>query len=108
MVRVSDALDPMVEVIYVSPLPITEEIQHYYKQLLSMAEGGEGAWQRVHIVTPEHANSFQHRNLNLAALLKYSPQSIARIQRLIGGRTAYLVSEYTSREDLEVADKLGE
>ena len=108
MVRVSDAIDPMVEVIYISPIVVTEEIEHYYKRLLAMGTGDdERAWERVHIITPQHIYSFKHRNLSLAALLKYSPRTIARIRRLIGGRTAYLVPEHTSREDLEVADELG-
>ena len=107
MVRVSDVIDPMVEVIYISPMVVTEEIAHYYKRLLAMGTGDDRVWERVHIITPQHIHSFKYRNLSLAALLKYSPRTIARIRRLIGGRTAYLVPEHTSREDLEVADMLG-
>lgn len=113
MVRVSDAADPLVEVIYISSVEVEEEVQHYYRQLLDMSGerggegGGGGVWDRVHIVTPEHVHSFKQRNMGLASLLKYSPRTVARIHRLIGGRLAYLVPQHSSRDDLEVADKLG-
>ena len=108
MVRVSEVIDPNVEVIYISPVMVTEEIAHYYKRLLAMGAGGdERVWERVHLITPQHMHSFKYRNLSLAALVKYSPRTITRIRRLIGGRTAYLVPEHTCREDLEIADKLG-
>ena len=109
MARVSDAVDPLVEVVYISPVEVEEDVQHYYRQLLAMSgDGGKEAWERVHIVTPEHVHSFKQRNMSLSSLLKYSHRTVTRIHRLIGGRPAYLVPQHCSREDLEVADKLGE
>ena len=90
-----------------------EEITEYYKGLLLSVTGREqesdqSAWDRVHFVVPEHLESFGHHNLSLSSLLKYSPRALGHIKRLVGDREAYIVPHVSDRDDLEVADILGE
>ena len=90
-----------------------EEITEYYKGLLLSVTGREqesdqSAWDRVHFVVPEHLESFGHHNLSLSSLLKYSPRALGHIKRLVGDREAYIVPHVSDRDDLEVADVLGE
>lgn len=73
-----------------------------------MGEGGQTSKERIHLVVPEMLDVFKSHNMALSSVLLYSPQSLARIQRLIAGREAYIISATVSREDLAVADRLGE
>lgn len=100
--------DPDVEVIYVSPTPLGEEMIEYYYKLLAMDSSGRNFKDRVHFVSPENVESFKSHNMALASLLMYSPICLSRIKRLITGRTAYIVSGIVSKDDLALAHKLGE
>ena len=108
--------DPNVEVVYVSPRPVDQEVLDYYHKLLALGNqrGGaaekeeEESRQRIHIVTPEHAGEFSHHNLSLSTELLYSPQALRRIQHLTAGREAYIVPGVVNRDDIAVADLLGE
>lgn len=105
--------DPNVEVVYVSPRPVDQEVLDYYHKLLAMRHqvsgaSGEEFHQRIHIVTPEYAGSFSHHNFSLSTELLYSPQALQRIQRLTAGREAYIVPGVVNRDDIAMADKLGE
>ena len=113
--------DPDVDVVYVSPRPIDSEVLDYYHKLLAMGTHGEqeegvavggdkGAefWHRIHVVTPEYAGAFAHHNLSLSTELLYSPKALQRIKYLVAGREAYIVPGVVSRDDIAVADALGE
>lgn len=107
MSRVCDAIDPNVDVVYVCPIEIGDEVKDYYQQLLDMREKNTDVWNRVHFIVPEHLESFGHHRLSLASLLKYSPQALRQIKSIIGGHQAIIVPHVPSHEDLEVADLLG-
>ena len=100
-------LDPNVEVLYISPVPVEDEIQEYYGSLLAMGQGGEGAMERVHFVTPERAGAFSRHRMALSSVLLYSPMTVERIRHLTAGRDAYIMPGVVSRDDLAVADELG-
>ena len=113
--------DPNVDVVYVSPRPVDPEVLNYYFKLLAMGahrdeEGGvvvggasgEKFRHRIHIVTPEYAGAFAHHNLSLSTELLYSPKALQRIHHLTAGREAYIVPGVVSRDDIAVADALGE
>ena len=97
---------PEVEVVYVTPMEVTDEEEEYFRQLVEM-QGQEGAWDRVHLIVPEHLNSFPHNSFSLASLLKYSPHSLKRLATLTSGKDAYLVPHVVGEDDLELADVLG-
>ena len=95
------------EVLYISPVPVEGEVQEYYGSLLAMGQGGEGAMERVHFVTPERAGTFSRHRMALSSVLLYSPMTVERIKHLTAGRDAYIMPGVVSRDDLAVADELG-
>ncbi|MBN3306587.1 IQCH protein, partial [Amia calva] len=107
------SLDPNVEVIYVSPVPLGPEVQQYYSRLLEL-QGGVNSVdprvppsQRFTILTPEALDYFPTHSMCLSTLLKYSPRTLSRIRALIQGKQAYIVGGVLHADDLFVADALG-
>ena len=107
--RIFDAVDPNVELIYVSPIEIQEEVKEYYKQLFNNVKGhksGSEMWNRIHFIVPECLNSFGHHNLSLASFLKYSPMALKQIRNIIGSHPAVLVPHVPFLDDMTIADQL--
>ena len=107
--RIFDVFDPNVELIYVSPIEIGEEVKEYSKQLLDNVKGGDKSgsemWNRIHFVVPDSLNSFGLHNLSLSTFLKYSPMALKRIKNIIGGHPAILVPHVPLLDDLAIADQ---
>ncbi|KAM4618235.1 IQ motif-containing protein H [Polymixia lowei] len=115
--RLCDVRDENVEVIYVSPLHLGNDINHYYTSLLKLhgaTEVGDAGpaqssncLKRFTILTPEALEYFPTHNMCLSTLLKYSPRTLQRIKNLIQGKQAYIVGGVAHVDDLAVADELG-
>ncbi|XP_041366539.1 IQ domain-containing protein H-like isoform X2 [Gigantopelta aegis] len=114
MARLCDIRDPNVDVIFVSPVPLSDETLQYYSKLLGLkaaVESGKVDDQcnmedRFKIIVPEAIKSFPTHRMCLATLLKYSPQTMRRIKLMIRGRDAYIVTTVPHKDDLAVADYL--
>uniref|UniRef100_A0A672YZL3 IQ motif containing H n=1 Tax=Sphaeramia orbicularis TaxID=375764 RepID=A0A672YZL3_9TELE len=108
--RLCDIRDENVDVIYVCPRHLENDILHYYTSLLKCDEAtkrDDTGTRRFVILTPEAVDYFSTHNMCLSSLLKYSPRTLRRIRNRIQGKQAYIVGGVAHRDDLAVADELG-
>jgi hypothetical protein len=63
LARIFSVKDPNLEVIYISPFPLTNEIQQYYQKILELVEI-ENPESRFTVVVPENYVKF-HRHMSL-------------------------------------------
>ncbi|XP_052277313.1 IQ domain-containing protein H-like isoform X2 [Dreissena polymorpha] len=114
MARLCDIRDPNVDVIFVSPVPLSEETLQYYSKLLGLKSAidsgnveDQGEFSdRYKIIVPEAIKSFPTHRMCLSSLLKYSPQTLLRIKNLIKGREAYIMTNMPHIDDLDIANYL--
>ena len=72
--RLFSVKDPLVNVIYICPFPLTSEIYNYYLKILELVEI-EHPEKRFTIVVPENYTKF-HEHLSLTQALLYSPLAL--------------------------------
>ncbi|XP_036068252.1 IQ motif-containing protein H [Oryzias melastigma] len=114
--RLCEVRDENVEVIYICPQHLGEDILDYYTNFLKCDGDTDGAGTgtgpassrqgRFVILTPEAVDYFPNHKMCLSTLLKYSPLTLKRVRGLIEGRQAYIVGGVAHVDDLAVADEL--
>lgn len=82
--RIFSVKDPLVEVIYVSPFQMTNDVLGYYMKILEIGEI-ENPNSKLNIVVPDNIQKFAH-HLSLSQVLLYSPKTIKRIKNMIKGK----------------------
>jgi IQ domain-containing protein H len=79
--RIFSVKDPKVDVIYVCPFTLTNDVYKYYLKILELVEI-DSADKRFHIIVPENYVKFP-QHYSLAQALLYSPKALKRIQQII-------------------------
>ena len=99
--RIFSVKDPNVDVIYICPFPLTNEIYNYYLKILELVEIEEPE-KRFCVIVPENYVKF-HRHLSLTQALLYSPKAMLQIKKLIDGHQTYIVPGKVSEYDLQLS-----
>ena len=87
--RLIRLVDPNIEIIYILPCQIQDEILTYYFSLLESI-GVKNIEDRLHLIVPE-ASEYLPSNYSLSKLLYLSPITINQIKALTEERYAYIV-----------------
>lgn len=105
MSRLCQVADPNVQVIYVSPYPISTDVMQYYQKLLEIG-GVKDPSSRYKIVYPENHARFP-AHFSLSTVLLYSPRCLKRLRNFIRGKNAYIVPGVVGVDEVKLAVKLG-
>ena len=93
--RLVDSVDENTHVIFISPMPFTDDLRRYYTRLLGMGpavktrhptnlEDEELVQSRFTVIVPEASSKFPTHCMNLAQHLNYSCEAMTRLKTLIG------------------------
>lgn len=97
MARLCAIADPMVDVIYVAPFALTDDLRSYYQKLLAVG-GVDDVSHRFKVVVPENLSRFPD-TISLTSAVLYSPRCLRRIKHFARGKEAYIVPGVVGPED---------
>ncbi len=97
--------DPNVDIIYVSPFQLTNDVIGYYMKIIEIGEI-DNPTSRLNFIVPENYVKFP-THYSLAMCLMLSPKALKRIKTLIKGKQAYIIPGAVSTEDIKVSIALG-
>ena len=87
--RLIRLIDPKVEIIYIVPYELPEEILSYYYSILENI-GITNLEKRVHFLIPE-CTEFLPLNYSLSKLLLFSHRTLIEIQKIVFGKKCYII-----------------
>ena len=105
MPRLFDVRKPGVDVLYVAPFPLNDDVAHYFAKVLEIG-GVEEPQKRYKTVVPENYHRFP-AHFSLTLLLLYSPRALRRIANFCRGKPAYIVPNVVGPEELRLSMALG-
>lgn len=101
MSRLIRLRDPNIEIIYISPYVIPEDVVNFYFSILKTI-GISDVKERVHFVVPD-TNKSLPPNFNLASLLFYSTSACKKIMNIIKDKNHYIVPGAPSTADMRLS-----
>ena len=104
LMRVFALTDPLISIIYVSPVALHSDITEYYYSVLNLCQI-PNVRERLVFVTPNHGISLNSL-YSTSKLLFLSSGTLNEIKSLIKGKNAYLVPNETSEDDIWLTDLL--
>jgi hypothetical protein len=96
-------LDRRIDVIFVAPRALHEDILDYYSKIMQY-RGIRNPAGRFQVVAPEISGLTE--DLSLTQALLCSPRALRRLRKLIGGRTALVVPDHVSHAELKLCATL--
>jgi hypothetical protein len=97
-------LDKRVDIIFVAPRALHEDIVDYYSKIMQY-RGVRNPAGRFQVITPEIDNVTDGMCLTQALLC--SNRALRRLKKLVGGRTAVVVPDVVSHAELKLCSHLG-
>ncbi|KAL1514674.1 hypothetical protein AB1Y20_003762 [Prymnesium parvum] len=99
--RLCSVREPGVDVIYVSPFPLNDDVAHYFAKVLEIG-GVEEPTKRYKVVVPENYHRFPS-HFSLTTCLLYSPRALRRILNYCRGKPTYIEPNVVGPEELRLA-----
>jgi len=96
-------LDKRIDIIFVAPKALHEDIVDYYSKIMQY-RGVKNPAGRFQVVAPEVKGLPD--NLSLTQALLCFPRALRRLKKLIGGRTALVVPDVVSHAELKLCATL--
>lgn len=97
--------NPLVDIIYVCPFDLSQEIIGYYTKVLEIGNI-ESPETRFTIILPDKVHKLPCY-MSTSTLLLYSPKTIKKIRSLIKSKCAYIVPGIASQDDIKLSIALG-
>jgi hypothetical protein len=104
LMRVFGLTDPLVSIVYVSPVALHSDITEYYYSVLTLCEIPE-VRKRLTFITPNHGISLNSL-YSTSKLLFLSSSTLNEIKEMIKGKNAYMVPNETTEDDIWLTDLL--
>ena len=102
--RIVEVQRENVEVIYVAPYAMDDEVLDYYKKILGIG-GIDAPHTRFTVVVPENVDQFPS-HFPLSSILQYSPHALHRIRQILRAKKGYMVAGYQGWQEKRVALEL--
>ena len=99
--RLCDIRLPNVDVVYVTPFALNEDVTHYFAKVLEIG-GVEEPQKRYKIVLPENTTRLPEK-MSLASYLLHSPKALRKIVNYCRGKYAYIVPSVVGPEERKLA-----
>jgi len=114
--RIFACKDPLVEVIYITPIELDDEIINYYSKVkktsnkidyfhfIQVIQIGDlvNFKEKVHFLYPE-GSKFLPYTFSTSKKLLFSPHALKQIKKIIGLKPAYIITGYPGENDLNLA-----
>jgi len=97
--------NPLVDIIYVCPFDLNQDIINYYTKVLEIGNI-EHPETRFTIILPDKAHKLPCY-MSTSTLLLYSPKTVKKIRILAKGKPAYIVPGIVSQDDIKLSIALG-
>ena len=95
--RMCAVREPGVDVLYVAPFPLNDDVAGYFTKVLEVG-GVQEPHKRFKVVVPENYHRFPP-HFSLTSLLLYSPRALRRIANFCRGRNAYILPNVVGPEE---------
>lgn len=102
--KVSFVRNPCTEVIYVLPVPPSEDLLSMYRDIVDSIDPKGAAAKRITYVTLSEAKTFERRSMNVTRILHCSEATLQNVRRRIARRPAYILPWIVDDCDVRLAD----
>ncbi len=99
--RIINLIDENVEIIYISPHQLNQDIITYYASILTTLDV-QNIKERFHIIIPDSVDEYVP-HYSISELLLLSPYTLNYIKKYVGDKYAYIVPGNVSKVEVEIS-----
>ncbi|KAI3380785.1 hypothetical protein SNEBB_006683 [Seison nebaliae] len=106
--RLCSIYNSKIDIIFISPIRLNKELEEYYDRMMLLIKPDDVEEtkhsNRYTIIEPDALGKFQHHNLSLSTLLKYSPKTMKRIKKLASVNNCYIQGSILNEDDVFLSE----